>query len=326
MLLGVDVGGTFTDAVLAVDGRLVSAKAPTTPHDQSEGVLAAIEAALERAGARAQDVGAFAHGTTVATNALLEGRGARTVLVATEGFEDVVELGRQARADLYRLCAAHPAPMVPPGRRIGAPERMGPGGVLSALEDPAAVADAVAALEPAAVAVCLLHSYRHPAHEQALGAALRRRLPGVHVSLSHEVVGTFREFERAATTELDAALSPLLAGYLSTLAARAAGAGLPLLLDATAVSFASAALFGCAFLAVPTAATALGRTAHPPHHWTIAISALTVAFALGQCLGPVFAGVLSDGASGVRSGLVLSVALLAAGAAVALAQPHRAPP
>ena len=227
MLLGVDVGGTFTDAVLAVDGRLVSAKAPTTPHDQSEGVLAAIEAALERAGARAQDVGAFAHGTTVATNALLEGRGARTVLVATEGFEDVVELGRQARADLYRLCAAHPAPMVPPGRRIGAPERMGPGGVLSALEDPAAVADAVAALEPAAVAVCLLHSYRHPAHEQALGAALRRRLPGVHVSLSHEVVGTFREFERAATTELDAALSPLLAGYLSTLAARAAGAGLP---------------------------------------------------------------------------------------------------
>ena len=227
MLLGVDVGGTFTDAVLAVDGRLVSAKAPTTPHDQSEGVLAAIEAALGRAGARAQDVGAFAHGTTVATNALLEGRGARTVLVATEGFEDVVELGRQARADLYRLCAAHPAPMVPPGRRIGAPERMGPGGVLSALEDPAAVADAVAALEPAAVAVCLLHSYRHPAHEQALGAALRRRLPGVHVSLSHEVVGTFREFERAATTELDAALSPLLAGYLSTLAARAAGAGLP---------------------------------------------------------------------------------------------------
>ncbi len=227
MLLGVDVGGTFTDAVVAVGGRLVTAKAPTTPGDQSEGVLAAVRAALERAGASATDVRAFAHGTTVATNALLEGRGARTVLVATEGFEDVVELGRQARADLYRLCAAHPAPLVPPERRIGAPERMTPDGPLRALADPAAVAEAVAALEPEAVAVCLLHAYRHPAHEQALGEALRARLPDVHVSLSHEVVGTFREYERAATTELDAALSPLLAAYLAALADRAEEAGLP---------------------------------------------------------------------------------------------------
>src|SRR5688500_9549971 len=192
MLLGVDVGGTFTDAVIALDGRLVTAKAPTTPHDQSEGVLAAVRAALERGGANAADVGAFAHGTTVATNALLEGKGARTVLVATEGFEDVVELGRQARADLYRLCAARPAPLVPPERRVGAPERMTPDGPLRALERPDAVAERVAAHDPEAVAVCLLHAYRHPDHEQALGAALRERLPGVHVSLSHEVVGTFR--------------------------------------------------------------------------------------------------------------------------------------
>ena len=121
MLLGVDVGGTFTDAVIAAGGRLVTAKAPTTPHDQCEGVLAAVRAALERAGAAPAEVEAFAHGTTVATNALLEGTGARTVLVATAGFEDVVELGRQTRADLYRLCAAHPAPLVPPERRVGAP-------------------------------------------------------------------------------------------------------------------------------------------------------------------------------------------------------------
>jgi N-methylhydantoinase A len=227
VLLGVDVGGTFTDAVVAVGGRLVTAKAPSTPQDQSEGVLAAVRAALERAGASAEDVRAFAHGTTVATNALLEGRGARTVLVATEGFEDVVELGRQARADLYRLCAAHPPPLVPPERRVGAPERMTPAGPLRALEDPGAVADRVAALEPEAVAVCLLHAYRHPAHEQALGTALRERLPDVHVSLSHEVVGTFREYERAATTELDAALSPLLGAYLAALAGRAREAGLP---------------------------------------------------------------------------------------------------
>src|SRR5215218_7992306 len=227
MLLGVDVGGTFTDAVVAVDGRLVTAKAPTTPHDQSEGVLAAVRTALERAGGDARDVRAFAHGTTVATNALLEGHGARTVLVATEGFEDLVELGRQARADLYRLCAAHPAPLVPPERRVGAPERMTPAGPLRALDDPAALADRIAALAPEAVAVCLLHAYRHPAHEQALGAALRERLPGVHVSLSHAVVGTFREYERAATTELDAALSPLLAAYLEALARRAGETRLP---------------------------------------------------------------------------------------------------
>src|SRR4051812_16676536 len=134
MLLGVDVGGTFTDAVLAVGGRLVTAKAPTTPEDQSEGVLAAVEAVLERAGEQAGDVVEFSHGTTAATNALLEGKGARTVLVATEGFEDVVELGRQARADLYRLCVQRPAPLVPPERRVGAPERMGPDGPLRELE------------------------------------------------------------------------------------------------------------------------------------------------------------------------------------------------
>ena len=227
VLLGVDVGGTFTDAVLAIDGRLMTAKSPTTPGDQSEGVMAAIGAALERASASAGDVEVFAHGMTVATNALLEGRGARTVLVATEGFTDVVELGRQARADLYRLCAARPAPLVAPGLRVPAPERTGPGGVLRALEDPAALAGAVAALEPEAVAVVLLHAYAHPGHERAIADALAERLPETHVSLSHEVVGTFREYERAATTEVDAALSPMLARYLRRLLERAADAGLP---------------------------------------------------------------------------------------------------
>ncbi|HVF77461.1 MAG TPA: hydantoinase/oxoprolinase family protein [Solirubrobacteraceae bacterium] len=227
MLLGVDVGGTFTDAVLATGGRLVTAKAATTPDDQSVGVMAAVSAALERAGAAPADVEAFAHGMTVATNALLEGAGARTVLVATEGFTDVVELGRQARADLYRLCATRPAPLVPPQRRVPARERCGPGGVLRALEDPGALVAEIAALEPEAVAVVLLHAYAHPEHEQAIGAALAAALPDVHVSLSHDVVGTFREYERAATTEVDAALSPLLARYLRRLLERAAETGLP---------------------------------------------------------------------------------------------------
>src|SRR3954470_22465190 len=177
MLMGVDVGGTFTDAVVAVGERLVTAKAPTTPEDQSEGVLAAVTAALERAGVSPGDVRAFAHGTTTATNALLEGEGARTALVTTEGFEDLVELGRQARADLYRLCRAHPAPLVPPERRIGAAERMGAGGPPRERADDAlrAAVDAVAETEPEAVAVCLLHAYRHPEHERALGEALAER-------------------------------------------------------------------------------------------------------------------------------------------------------
>src|SRR3954468_16613540 len=230
MLLGVDVGGTFTDAVLVAGERLFTAKAPSTPKDQSEGVMDAVRAALEAAGAEAGDVEILAHGMTVATNALLEGNGARTALVATEGFCDLVELGRQARRELYRLCATHPAPLVPPDRRFAAPERMGPDGPLRELTEDAAaeLADAVAGAEPEAVAVCLLHAYRHPEHERRVGEALRDRMgDNVHVSLSHETVGTFREYERAATTEVDAALSPLLAAYLRRLVERTEDEGLP---------------------------------------------------------------------------------------------------
>jgi len=229
MLIGVDVGGTFTDAVLALDGRLITAKAPTTPDDQSEGVMAAIEAALDKAGANADQINEFSHGMTVATNALLEGRGARTAFVATEGFTDVIALGRQDRPQLYRLCAARPAPLAPDELRFGVPERMTPDGPLKALDphDANKLARRIAEAEPEAVAVALLHSYRHPEHERAIGEALAQALPDAHVSLSHDVVGTFREYERAATTEIDAALSPLLASYLRRLAQRVNEASLP---------------------------------------------------------------------------------------------------
>jgi N-methylhydantoinase A len=229
VLLGVDVGGTFTDAVLATGDTLHTGKAPSTPRDQSQGVMAAVGAVLDRAGVDAGDIGRFAHGMTVATNALLEGNAARTVLIATEGFTDLIELGRQARAHLYRLCADRPAPFTPPDRRVPAPERCGPDGPLRALDDEAARAtcERAAELEPEAVAVVLLHAYRHPEHEQALGEALGELLPDAHVSLSHDVVGTFREYERAATTEVDAALGPLLARYLRRLVDRAGDAGLP---------------------------------------------------------------------------------------------------
>ncbi len=229
MLLGVDVGGTFTDAVLTFDGRIVTAKAPSTPEDQSEGVMAAVAAVLERAGRESGDVEAFAHGMTVATNALLEGNAARTALIATEGFTDLVALGRQNRAHLYRLCAGRPAPLVDDELRFGAPERMTADGPLKELDEGQAsrLAEQVAAADPEAVAVVLLHSYRHPQHELALADALRQAMSDVHISLSHEVVGTFREFERAATTEIDAALSPLLRRYLRRLVERAKSSELP---------------------------------------------------------------------------------------------------
>ena len=234
MLLGVDVGGTFTDAVLVGDdGAAFTAKAPSTPGEQQAGVMAAVEGVLTRAGAHATQVERFAHGMTVATNALLEVSEARpparTALVATDGFTDVVELGRQARPSLYRLCEAGPKPLVPPELRFGAPERIGPDGPLRELDPRAteALLDRLAESEPEAVAVVLLHSYADPRHEHRLGELIAQRLPEAHLSLSHDLVGTFREYERACTTEVDAALSPLLASYLEGLGTQAAERGLP---------------------------------------------------------------------------------------------------
>ncbi|HEY2283197.1 MAG TPA: hydantoinase/oxoprolinase family protein [Solirubrobacteraceae bacterium] len=230
MLLGVDVGGTFTDAILvSADGAVHTAKVPTTPSDQALGVLDAISDVLARANAVPGDVSGFAHGMTVATNALLEGRAARTALIATAGFTDVIELGRQARPHLYRLCDAAPAPLVAAELRFAAPERCGPDGPLLALDPAAADAlvEEVAAAEPEAVAVALLHSYAHPEHERLLERLLAERLPpATHISVSSELVGTFREYERTATTVLDAALSPLVGAYLRRLAAESAARGL----------------------------------------------------------------------------------------------------
>jgi N-methylhydantoinase A len=229
MLLGVDVGGTFTDAVLVDDSSAIhTAKVPSTPSDQSLAVLDAVRSLLAQAGVAAGEVERFAHGMTVATNALLEGRSARTALVATAGFTDVIELGRQNRPHLYDLCAAAPAPLVPASLRFGARERMGPDGPVQAL-DADDVTDLVARLareQPEAVAVSLLHSYADATHERELGRALGRQLPDAHLSLSSELVGTFREYERTATTALDAALSPLLGSYLTRLRDDARAIGL----------------------------------------------------------------------------------------------------
>ena len=228
-LVGVDVGGTFTDAAVVHGGRLVTAKVPTTPDDQSDGVVAAVMAVLERAGLTPADVGRFAHGMTVGTNALLEGKGARTSLVATEGFGDVLELRRQTRAHLYRLDVHHPPPLVPHERVHEVAERCGPEGVLRAIEPRGLVQliEEVRADQAEAVAVGLLFAFAHPAHEAEVAAALRQALPGVHVSVSSEVLPEIREYERISTTAVDAYLTPLLRRYLGRLAGRASDAGLP---------------------------------------------------------------------------------------------------
>jgi N-methylhydantoinase A len=229
MLLGVDVGGTFTDAVLLDRGEVHTAKVPTTPGEESTGVLRAVEEVLERAGAAPGDVEAFAHGMTVGTNALLEERGARTALVATRGFADVLEIGRQDRPHLYRLCAPKPVPLVERELRFEAEERTGPDGVLTPLAEgePERLAELVERSGAESVAICLLFSYLDPSHERRIAQHLRRRLPDVHVSASHEVLPRFREYERTSTTAIDAYLSPLLGRYLGRLTEATAEAGLP---------------------------------------------------------------------------------------------------
>jgi len=206
-LLGVDVGGTFTDAVLVSDGTIRTVKVPTA-RNQEESVLAAAELV------GADIVDRFTHGTTIATNALLERRGARTAFVTTAGFEHLLHLRRQTRAHLYRPCAEHAPALVPLERCTGVSERMGPEGPLRPLD-----LDSLAEVDAEAIAVCLLFSFRHPEHEQAVAAELRRRHPEAHVIASHEVAPEFREYERATTTVVDAYLGPVLGRYLRALAA-----------------------------------------------------------------------------------------------------------
>jgi N-methylhydantoinase A len=229
MLLGVDVGGTFTDAVLLDGERVHTAKLPTTPRDQSVAVIAAVEEVLRRAGASPGKVKSFAHGMTVGTNALLEERGARTALVATRGFADLLEIGRQDRPDLYRLCTPKPAPLVDPDLRFEASERTGPDGVIEPLadEEPARLAELLGESGAEAIAICLLFSYLDPGHERRIADHLRKTLPDLHVSASHEVLPRFREYERCSTTVIDAYLSPLLGHYLGRLGDAAFAAGLP---------------------------------------------------------------------------------------------------
>jgi len=217
--LGIDVGGTFTDAVLLADGHVRTAKVPTRAQ-QEESVVEAARAVLATAGA--VEVERFTHGTTVATNALLERKGARTAFVSNEGFEHLLHLRRQNRAHLYRLDVHHPEPLVPLERSFGVRGRIGASGEIEPL-DLATLPD----IDAEAIAVCLLFAFREPSHERAVADELRRRHPTAHVVASHEIAPEFREYERASTTVADAYLGPVTARYLTALGDAATAADLP---------------------------------------------------------------------------------------------------
>ncbi|WP_247003022.1 hydantoinase/oxoprolinase family protein [Halosolutus gelatinilyticus] len=225
--IGVDVGGTFTDVALSVDDRLVTAKVPTTD-PQHVGVLEGIRKACETADVDPGEIDDFAHAMTVSVNALLERNGARTALVTTEGFRDVLEIGRQNRPALYDLDAEKPDPLVPRDRRFEVDERTTTDGVERPV-DRDEVRDLAATLrdrDVEAVAVCLLHAYADPENERAVAAVLREELD-VPVSASHEVLAEFREFERTSTTTVDAYVRPAIDRYVGRLVDEAADAEIP---------------------------------------------------------------------------------------------------
>ena len=212
-VVGIDVGGTFTDIAILQDGKLTIHKLPSTPVDPAEGV---------RRGIAEINVGdaEYVHGSTVATNALLEGKGGRTALVTTLGFEDVLEIGRQSRSDLYDLNLERPPALAPRELRFGLPERVDYTGAI--LEDltPAAIEALVARLQEArvdGVAVCFLFSFLNPLHEEMLLESLRRMPNPPFISISSQVIPEFREYERTSTVVMNSYVGPVMARYLNEL-------------------------------------------------------------------------------------------------------------
>ena len=228
--LAIDIGGTFTDATLIDEetGGVSIAKVLSTPSDPSVGFMQAAERALASGGVNAGEVGFVVHATTVATNAIIEGKIARSGFVTTDGFRDLLEIARQVRPTLYDTCFEKTRPLVPRDRAVTVRERLGPAGeVLTPLDD-GSVRDAAAILrreEVESVAVCLLHAYVNPEHEERVGAILAEELPGIPVSLSAEVAPEFREYLRASTTVINAVIRPVVERYLERIEARLADAG-----------------------------------------------------------------------------------------------------
>ena len=229
--LGVDVGGTFTDLALydTDTDSLEFAKTPSTPVNQALGVASGIRELMDRHGVSPDRIDFFIHGTTVATNTLLERKGAKTALIVTAGFRDVLQIGRQDRPDLYDWRIRRSDPLVPRHLRFEAQERVLHNGEVLAPLETGTLDDIIARVKDAnvdAVAVCLLHSYANPEHEQAIGDAIRRELPDIPISLSHEILPEFKEYERMSTTTINAYVAPVMERYLRRLEESIADVGL----------------------------------------------------------------------------------------------------
>ncbi|MEZ5855034.1 MAG: hydantoinase/oxoprolinase family protein [Hyphomicrobiaceae bacterium] len=221
-LIGVDVGGTFTDlyAFEPDSRRIVVHKVPSTPADPSRAIIAGLEALAARHGVDLGQMQRFAHGTTVATNAPIQRRGGKPALLTTKGFRDLLEIGRQIRPHVYDIQNDYPPPLVPRERRLEATERVGSRGeVLTGLDekDVQRVTGELAGLDIDGVAICLLFSFLNPEHERQLAAAISKALPDLHVSVSSQVQPEFREYERMSTTVLNAYLQPQVTRYMERL-------------------------------------------------------------------------------------------------------------
>ena len=236
--IGIDVGGTFTDVVLVdeADGEILVAKVPTVPDDPSEGCVDGFDRALSANGIPAAAIAFAVHGTTIATNTIIQGKGARTGLVTSEGFRDVLEIAYQTRPSLYDVFYDKPKPLVPRHLVIGVPERMGPDDDVLVPLDEDAVRSAgrrLAAAGVEAITVAFLHAYRSPAHERRAGEILAETCPGIAIVLSSEVCPEFREYPRTSTAVVNAVLIPRVSPYVGNLerrlSERGLGAGLHLM-------------------------------------------------------------------------------------------------
>ena len=233
--IGVDVGGTFTDAVLEIGERRFTSKVLTTPDDPERACLQSIEEILSHAGLEPDAVGAIVHGTTLATNSIIERKGATTSLLTTEGFRDTLQMGTEGRPDQYDVNVAQPEPLVPRRRRITVEERLNSRGEVLVPLTPEKLDAVLPALDAAgteSMAIAFLHSYANPVHERLARDHLSRWRPDWSISLSCEVSPEFREFERFSTTCANAYVRPLMERYLTAFAARLRqrGFGCPLLL------------------------------------------------------------------------------------------------
>ena len=229
-IVGLDIGGTFTDVYMLepASGRTARFKSLTTADDPARGAIEALLGALGEAGARPDQIDVVLHATTLVSNALIERTGARTALVTTEGFRDLLEIAREKKYDIYDIFLEKPVPLVPRERCYEVRERIAAdGSVVAPIDENSLtrVIEDIAASGAEAVAVCLLHSYLNPDHERRLGSVLRERLPGVAVSLSSDLLPEMREYERATSTTANAFVLPAIDGYLERLVTGMRGHG-----------------------------------------------------------------------------------------------------